>query len=212
MDVWQANLALSNVWITVGAMSKTDTSRQAYREILENGTDVSLRKQVCAYLAAEPSTTHELSQAFPDRSQNALRPRVDELLRMGCIIREGKRENPSGHEAYVHHVTETGHDYLKGKIDPKPKPPLSELQGRVVDIARLVCKVQASRQSLIEAVQAHDTAKHRRNPEWTSEFVDETQHMSETENTNETDGTEELTDEQIEKIENDPFLELSDFQ
>ena len=55
-------------------------------------------------------------------------------------------------------------------------------------------------------------SKHRRNPEWESEFVDETQHMSETENTGETESREELTDEQIEKIKNDPFLELSDFQ
>ena len=193
-------------------MSKTDTSRKAYRKILEEGTDVSLRKQVCAYIAGEPSTTHELSKAFPDNSQNAIRPRVDELIRMGCIIREGKRENPSGHEAYVHHITETGHDYLKGKIDPKPLPRLTELEGVVVVTARAFLAGHMSESELEETVVTHDTAKHRRNPEWTSEFVDETQHMSETENTDETEGIEELTDEQIEKIKNDPFLELSDFQ
>ena len=189
-----------------------DTSKQAYKEILENGTDASLRKQVCAYIAGEPSTTHELSKAFPDRSQNAIRPRVDELIRMGCIIREGKRENPSGHEAYVHHITETGHDYLKGKIDPKPLPRLTELEGVVVVTARAFLAGHMSESELKETVVTHDTAKHRRNPEWQSEFVDETQHMSETENTDETEGIEELTDEQIEKIKNDPFLELSDFQ
>ena len=190
----------------------TDTSRKAYKEILENGTDESLRKQVCAYIAGEPSTTHELSKAFPERSQNAIRPRVDELIRMGCIIREGKRENPSGHEAYVHHITERGEKYLQGEIDPTPNPPLSELQSNVVETARQFCTGNFDMVLLEAALETHDTAKHRRNPEWQSEFVDETQHMSETDNTDETDGTEELTDEQIEKIENDPFLELSDFQ
>jgi len=192
-------------------MSKTDTSRKAYRKILEDGIDVSLRKQVCAYLAAEPSTTHELSQAFPERSQNAIRPRVDELIRMGCIIREGKRENPSGHKAYIHHVTETGHDYLAGKIDPNPLPTMSELEGVVVVTARAFLAGHMSESELKETVVTHDTAKHRRNPEWQSEFV-ETKHMNETDNTDETTSKEELTDEQIEKIKNDPFLELSDFQ
>ena len=211
-------------------MSKTDTSRKAYREILENGTDVSLRKQVCAYIAGEPSTTHELSQAFPDNSQNAVRPRVDELLRMGCIIREGKRTNPSGHEAYVHHITETGHDYLKGKIDPPVEPPLSEYQAHVVDFARKVCKDEAWLPRLVSAIEHHDNAKHRRNPEWTSEFVDETTETMEPNETTETDETSStvetdedtetektdesrsLTEEELERIDNDPVLEVSDFK
>jgi len=188
-----------------------DTSRKAYQKILEDGIDVSLRKQVCAHLAAEPSTTHELSQAFPDRSQNAIRPRVDELIRMGCVIREGKRENPSGHEAYIHHVTETGEDYLAGVIDPTPLPTMSELEGVVVVTARAFLAGHMSESELKETVVTHDTAKHRRNPEWVSDFV-ETKHMNETDNTDETTSKEELTDEQIEKIKNDPFLELSDFQ
>ena len=199
--------------MSLGRSDRTaDTSRQAYKEILENGTGESLRKQVCAYIAGEPSTTHELSKAFPERSQNAIRPRVDELIRMGCIIRDGKRENPSGHEAYVHHITQTGEEYLQGKIDPKPLPRLTELEGVVVVTARAFLAGHMSESELKETVVTHDTAKHRRNPDWQSEFVDETQHMSETENTDETESSEELTDEQIEKIENDPFLELSDFQ
>jgi len=33
-------------------------------------------------------------------------------------------------------VTETGHDYLAGKIDPNPLPTMSELEGVVVVTAR----------------------------------------------------------------------------
>lgn len=95
------------------------TKLEAYQEILEEGTDASLRKRVAAALSEQPMTTHELTQEF-EESANAIRPRVNELLRMYCIKRTYTRKNPSGHEAYVYEITSRGLDYLDGAIDPDP--------------------------------------------------------------------------------------------
>ena len=185
----------------------TDTTPQtqtdSYQHIRDNAEDASLRKRVAAHLALSPSTTAEIAQAFEDKSLNAIRPRVNELIRMACVVRKDKRTNPSGHEAYVHHVTPTGKRYLAGDVDPTPNPPLSELQSNVVEIAREYCSGDVDEQTLQDAVDKHDTAKHQRNPEWTPKPM--------TTETN-TDDSTELTDEQRKQIKADPVLQLSDFQ
>ena len=87
-------------------MSSTpQTKTDAYKRVKESGEDVSLREKVAASIADKPATTSELSDRFPEHSSNALRPRVDELLRMGCVKRSDTRINPSGHEAYIHHLS-----------------------------------------------------------------------------------------------------------
>jgi len=175
------------------------TKTAAYREIKEAGEDISLRRKVAASIATEPATTSELSDRFPERSSNALRPRVYELLRMGCVERSGTRTNPSGHEAYIHHLTTTGERYLNGEIDPEPRPTLSELKTEVVDRARAVVHGDAPTEALDAVVNDHDTAKLARDPEWTPPY-------------DMTDDSDELTPDERERIKNDPVLELSDFK
>lgn len=174
--------------------STPQTTRKSYQHIRDSRDDVALRKRVAAQIAVSPSTTMEATQALTDASRNAVRPRINELIRMGCVKREGKRENPSGKDAYVHHLTDTGERYLAGEIDPEPNPPLSELQADVVEIARAFCAGEATENELQERVETHDDMKAKRNPEW------------------EQPHTTGLTDEQLRKIENDPVLERSDFE
>jgi len=177
------------------------TKTEAYKEIKEAGDDVSLRKKVAASLADEPATTSGLSDRFPEHTSNALRPRVNELLRMGCVERSGTRTNPSGHDAYVHHTTATGERYLRDEVDPEPGPTLSELKTEVVDAARAFVNGDASEAALKQVVNDHDATKLARDPEWKPPYD-----MTDTDEND--DG---LTDEQREQIKNDPVLEPSDF-
>ena len=188
-------------------MSSTtpDTKREAYKRVKASGEDVSLREKVAASIADEPATTSELSDRFPEHSSNALRPRVDELRRMGCIERSGTRTNPSGHEAYVHYLTTTGERYLRGEVDPDPGPTLSELKTEVVDAARAVVHEDAPIDALETLVEKHDAEKLVREPDWTPPYD-----MTDTDDTNDTND-DGLTDEERERIENDPVLEVSDF-
>jgi len=178
------------------------TSHDSYRAIRDSGDDAGLRKRVCAAIALSPLTTKETKQALGDASLNAVRPRINELIRMGCVQREGKRENPSGMDAYIHHVTPTGKRYLAGDVDPEVAPPLSELQRNVVEVARSFCAGDVGQATLQDAVSEHDTIKQQRNPEWTPMTTE----------TKDTDDSTELTDEQREKIKADPVLQLSDFE
>lgn len=149
------------------AMSEsTDTRADAYRTIRDAGEDVSLRRQVAHAIATSgPMTTHELGQQFPERSLNALRPRVNELVRMGCLERDGTRTNPSGHDAYVHHLTDQGRAYLRGEIDPEPDPPLAELRRMVVKAARDHVNGDIDTAMLAAVVERHDTMQRRMDPE-----------------------------------------------
>jgi len=181
-------------------MSAPTTKVDAYTELKESGEDVSLRRQVAAAIASDPATTAGLADRFPDRSANAIRPRVDELLRMGCVERSGTRTNPSGHEAYVHVLTARGERYLRGEVNPDPRPTLSELKSDVVTVARAVVNGDTQEAALEEVVNDHDAAKLARDPDWTPPYDMTTD--------NSDDG---LTDEEREQIKNDPVLELSDF-
>jgi predicted ArsR family transcriptional regulator len=147
-------------------MSTQPTSVAALKQTVADGEDVSLRRQVAAALAERPQTTNELCDALPEHSANAIRPRVNELVRMGCVERDGTRENPSGHAAYVHHLTDTGRAYLDGECDPDPDPPLSEYRKRVVEVARQVTRADVDREVLDIAIEQHDKARQRADPEW----------------------------------------------
>lgn len=143
-----------------------ETSIRAYKKILAEGDDVSLRRRVAAAIADNPSTLSELDAVLDEHSTNAIRPRVNELIRMGCVERRGKRRNPSGHEAYVNHITERGWAYIRGDIDPDPEPTIAERKTKVVDIAREHVRGAADRDVLRLAVERHDEAKRRADPEW----------------------------------------------
>lgn len=143
----------------------TDTSLAAYEHVRDTGEDVSLRRQVARAIAAEPATIQEVSNRFPEHSLNAVRPRINELVRMGVVERRGKRENPSGHAAYVHHVTDDGERYLRGEIDPEPDPPLAEVRRRVVDAARDYCDGRVDGQILQAVVDRHDKLQRKLDPE-----------------------------------------------
>jgi len=191
------------------------TKIEAYRRVKDAGEDVSLRRKVAASIAVDPATTSELADRFDEHSSNALRPRVDELLRMGCVERDGTRKNPSGHEAYVHHLTRTGDRYLRGEVDPEPGPTLSELKTDVVDTARAVVNDDASMAALATVVQNHDATKLTRDPEWVPPYD-----MREAGGSDDTDGEQDtdadadadavLTDEERTRIENDPVLTVDD--
>lgn len=191
------------------------TKADAYRAVLDRGEDVTLRKQVAAHIAKDPATTPELAARLSGRSKNAIRPRVNELLRMGCVRREGTRTTASGHEAFVHHITTTGQRYLAGECDPDPDPPLSELAVDVVDVARRVVAGQADTDDLHTAVARYDGAKQRRNPDWQPP-VTLTTMTDDTSNTDDdsTDGGDdipaELTREEYEQIQADPVLTVGD--
>jgi len=142
------------------------TKADAYREVKEAGDDVALRRRIAAALTDRGMTTHEVAAAFPDHSKNAIRPRLNELLRMGCVRRADTRTNPSGHEAYVHELTAEGYRYAAGDADPDPDPTLAEHRKRVVDVARKVATGDVDRDILRLAVEKHDRAKRRSDPEW----------------------------------------------
>lgn len=189
-------------------MSSTPkTKREAYKHVKDSGEDVSLRRLVAASIAEEPATTSELSGRFPEHSSNALRPRVVELVRMGCVERSDTRTNPSGHEAYVHHLTSTGERYLRGEVDPEPRPTLSELKSDIVDVARAVVHDDAPVDALDAVVADHDAAKLARDPDWTPPYDMTDENTADTADTD----TPELTEAQREQIEADPVLEVSDF-
>jgi len=149
------------------------TKRQAYEELKDAGEDVSLRLQVAAALDEQPDTTAGLAKRFEDRSANAIRPRVNELLRMDCVERDGKRENRSGHEAYVHHLTERGARYLAGEIEPSVGPTVAVQAKAVVSIARGVVTDQQDLETLRAAVQEHDETKAQLDPEFVSPLLDD---------------------------------------
>ena len=139
------------------------TKLESYQTTKDDETDTSLRYQVALELFQNGSqTTHELTQAFEDRSKNAIRPRVNELLRMRCVKREGTRQNPSGHDAAVHHITTRGIQYLRGQVEPEPGPTLSELKTEVVDVARKVVAGDADFDILQLAIEKYDQEKERR--------------------------------------------------
>lgn len=149
----------------MSADTTPQTKAEAYREVKKAGDDVALRRRIAAALTGGGRTTHELTTEF-DHSKNAIRPRLNELLRMGCVRRTDTRTNPSGHEAYVHELTTQGYRYAAGEIDPDPAPPLAEHRKRVVKVARAVCRGEADRDILQLAVERHDAAKRRADPEW----------------------------------------------
>lgn len=183
--------------------STPQTKADAYERVTASGEDVSLRVKIAASIADEPATTSELADRFPDHSANATRPRVDELLRMGCVERSGTRTNPSGHDAYVHHLTARGEAYLRGEVDPDPGPTLSELKTDVVDVARAVVNDDAPVAALEQVVNDHDATKLTRDPDWTPPYS----------MTDDTDTDDDgLTEEERERIKADPVLELSDFE
>ena len=138
-----------------------ETAKQA---LIDTDT-ASLEKRVLASIAQEPGTRHELTQRFPN-SENAVGPRINDLLRRGCVKRLGKRENPSGHEAYVHHITQTGKKWLAGEIDkPTKDPTLSELERDVITAARDYCNDKVDVAILKMLVERHDRMKARIDPE-----------------------------------------------
>jgi hypothetical protein len=143
----------------------TDTSLDGFESIREAGDDVTLRRQIAQRLRGNPMTTRELADDFPERSLNAVRPRVNELLRMGCVERDGKRENPSGHEAYVHHLTGLGERYAVGDVDPEPDPPLADARRNVVEAARDYCEGAIDQHILEAVVERHDALAARLDPE-----------------------------------------------
>lgn len=146
-------------------MPTPETKLEAYQQTKDENTDKSLRYKVAKAIQENgPQTTHELTQSFKERSKNAIRPRVDELLRMGCVKRDGTRENPSGHEAAVHHLTTRGQQYLAGQVNPEPGPTLSELKTDVVDVAREVVAGRAERDILQLAIEKYDRETRRREP------------------------------------------------
>ncbi len=143
-----------------------DTRRSAFKSVKEAGEDITLRRRVANALSATPMTTHELAKEIPDHGKNAIRPRVNELVRMGCVKREGTQTNPSGHEAYVHRLTALGRDWLRGVAEPDPDPPLADLRRKVVEVARAYSRGDCDRDILQLAVERHDAVKQDMDPEW----------------------------------------------
>lgn len=147
-----------------------DTSVEAWQAIRDAGDDVSLRLRVAGVLADSPKTVTEITECFPEHSKNGVQPRVTELVRMGCVRRDGKRLNPSGHKAYVHHLTATGERYLRGEVEPEPDPTQSELQAEVVEVARQYLRNDDVSVDILHlAVERHDRMKARMDPQWSSE-------------------------------------------
>lgn len=142
-----------------------ETKIDAYQETKDSGEDVTLRREVAQELSVAPMTVHQLTKKFPERSKNAIRPRVNELLRMGCVKRNGKRTNPSGNEAYVHHITHLGERYAQGKVDPDPKPPVAELRREALETAREFLRGEESREDLAIAVERVDAMQAKMDPE-----------------------------------------------
>lgn len=142
------------------------TRTDAYQTVTDTDEDVSLRRQVATVVELHgPLTTQEIAQQFPERSLNAIRPRVNELVRMGCVERKGRKENPSGHEAYLHHLTDTGREYVAGHINPDPEPPIAELQRMVVKAARDYINGEIDPFILRTTVERHDRVKRQMDPD-----------------------------------------------
>jgi DNA-binding HxlR family transcriptional regulator len=151
-----------------------DTSVNAFKKILAEGDDVILRKQVAAHLGTQPMTPHEVAQQFPSRSKNSIAPRLTELIRMGCVEKDGKRQTPSGNDAYVHHLTELGERYVVGDADPEMGKTVSEHKSEVVAVARRFVRGDIADKSILRLyLEDHDKAKHREEPEWTSPLISE---------------------------------------
>lgn len=146
-------------------MTEPKTKLDAYQDLKDSGEDVSLRQAVAKELSEEPMTVLELTEKFPDHGRNAIRPRVTELVRMGCVRREGTRTNPSGNEAYVHHITSLGEKYAQGQVDPDLKPSVSELQRKALDVVREFLRDEASRTDVAIAVDRVDAMQERMNPD-----------------------------------------------
>jgi len=140
------------------------TKIDAYQALLDSGEDLSLRREVAIRLMDSPATTHELTQDFPERSANAIRPRVNELLRMGCVRRTDTRMNPSGNDAFVHELTRKGELYAQGDIDPSLPPTLASRKQAVVEAAREHIQ-ESDIEGLVAAVVEHDELAKRMDPE-----------------------------------------------
>jgi len=147
------------------------TKADAYRDLLDSGEDVSLRRRVAAALHDSPATTSELADRFPDHSSNAIRPRVNELIRMGCVTRDGTRTNPSGHDAYIHELTDDGRAYLRGEVDPDPGDTVAQHAKDTVAVARRFVRGEADRAELVEQVAKHDATKQRFDPDFESPLM-----------------------------------------
>lgn len=145
---------------------QTRTSVEAYRDLMNNEEDTILRKRVCAAIAIEPQTINEVTERFEDRSANSIRPRINELLLMGCVTRQDTRANPSGHAAYIHRVTPLGTKYLNGTADPDQAKRVSAHESEVVSVARQFTRGEATEEELTQHLLQHDAAKERMNPDW----------------------------------------------
>ena len=77
------------------------TSRLAAQAIRPKA--LNLRDQVLAFIRSRPggATDAEVAAAFPNRSENALRPRRVDLSKRGDIYADGTRLTPAGREATV---------------------------------------------------------------------------------------------------------------
>lgn len=146
-------------------MSHPDTSTQAYQQVRQTNQDTSLRQRVAQTLRDEPLTTNELVNRIPEHSANAIRPRVNELIRMGCVKRKGKRTNPSGHAAYVNHLTTAGERYLAGDIDPDPGPSPAQLKTQTIEAARRYLKGEIDRSAVALKLMQYDEMRRRLDPE-----------------------------------------------
>lgn len=115
-----------------------ETSNDAYQTLLDRGEDETLRERVLRVLLAEPSTAKQVRKRLPERrSMNSVRPRINELLRMGLVFRTGKRKNPSGHDAYVYDAVRVrARKYLAGEYDPELLPTRSSLQDDLEEAVR----------------------------------------------------------------------------
>jgi hypothetical protein len=188
-----------------------ETKQDAYERIVNSGDDITLRKRVAAEISKQPGTTPELADRISGRSRNTIRPRVNELVRMGCVKRQGTRPTSGGNEAFIHHLTPLGDQYLLGECDPDPEPPLSELATAVVDAARQTLAsagtdtdtdrdTDTDMDALRAAVEKHDREKQRRNPQWSPPVT-----------VSDKSGGG-LSPEEREQIREDPVLTLADIE
>jgi lipid II:glycine glycyltransferase (peptidoglycan interpeptide bridge formation enzyme) len=145
------------------------TQIEAFNSILESGTDVTVRKEVAAHIGKDPKTLHELVDVT-GRPKNSISPRLTELVRMGCVIKKGRRETPSGQTAYVHHLTDKGEKYLKGEVDPSKRKSVNQERKDLVEVARKYIHGKTNLDELEFRVEKFEEAKERADPEWEPEF------------------------------------------
>jgi len=136
-----------------------ETKKESYKEMVESGDDAVNRKRVAAALTMDPMTIEEATAQFDDIVRNNVRPRLYELVKMGCAVREGKRENVSGHDAYVHHITEKGRRYLRGEINPDVPDSLAEVKGEIVETLRRHRNGEATWDAVEQLLLKHDEMK-----------------------------------------------------